>query len=274
MNPSLKACAGVLASLCLAQTALGQEDMIYHSPTPAEEPVESEAPAKDTETPAPAAEKPAPATETPAPVAEEQSPATPAASSSKTLAFGPFVAVGVPHPLTAGVDVIYADTIGVSFSAGRSGTEIDSTDIEIRSWDIGVSWFPFGGSFFIGALYGDQGIVGKRTVDLKVDASGIPLTVPTTLRLEITSKYLTPHLGWYARWDSGFSLGFDIGVQLPSSSSSELQTSFANVSAASETYVRNSDDYKKNKKDVEDAAELIGKKAIPYINLIKLGWLF
>jgi hypothetical protein len=187
---------------------------------------------------------------------------------------GPSVAVGLPHPLTGALDIVYADFVGLSLSAGRSGTELDKTELEIRNWDLTLRWFPFRGSFFFGAAYGQQGIVGKRTVDLEVDASGVPLTVPTTLRLEIESTYLTPQLGWFARWDSGFMLGFDLGLQMPSGAKSELQTSFANVSAASEAAVITSEDYIKNKKDVEDAAEMIGKQALPYITFLRMGWLF
>lgn len=190
------------------------------------------------------------------------------------LRFGPSVAVGIPHPLTAAVDFVYADWISLSVGAGRAGTKLDETELEIRNWDVTARFFPFHGSFFIGAAYGNQGIVGKMKTDLDVESGGVALTVPTTIRLEIESKYLTPQIGWFARWDSGFTLGFDLGLQMPSGASSKLQTSFENVSAASEAAVVNSDDYKKNKKDVEDAAEMIGKKAIPYITLIRLGWLF
>lgn len=196
------------------------------------------------------------------------------ASAKSDLRFGPSVSIGIPHPLTGAVDLVYADLVALSLSAGRAGTELDETDIEIRNWDIALRWFPFGGSFFLGAAFGEQGIVGKRTETLDVDAGGTTLKVPTTVRLEIESKYFTPQLGWFARFDSGLTLGFDIGVQLPSSAKSDLQTSFANVSAAGEAAVKASEEYKETEKDVKDAAELIGEKAIPYVNLIRVGWLF
>lgn len=192
----------------------------------------------------------------------------------KQLRFGPSVAVGVPHPVTGALDVVYANFISLSVSGGRFGINVDDTDLEIRNWDATIRWYPFGGSFFLGAARGEQGIVGKRKIDLDVNSGGVALKVPTTLRLEIESSYLTPQIGWFARWDSGFTLGFDIGYQMPSGAKSELQTSFENVSAASEEAVRNSDEYKKNKKDVEDAAEAIGKTGIPYISFLRIGWLF
>lgn len=193
---------------------------------------------------------------------------------SKKLRFGPSVAIGVPHPVTGALDIVYADFISLSLSGGRFGTKVEETDLEIRNWDATLRWFPFAGSFFVGAARGQQGVVGKRKIDLDVTSGGAALKVPTTLRLEIESDYLTPQIGWFARWDSGFTLGFDIGYQMPSGAKSDLQTSFENVSAASEEAVRNSAEYKKNKKDVEDAAEAIGKTAIPYVSFLRIGWLF
>lgn len=190
------------------------------------------------------------------------------------LRIGPHLALGVPHPLTVGVDLVYADLLSFSVAGGRINTKVEDVEVEIRNWDVALRWFPFQGSFFLGAAYGNQGVVAKASQDVEIDFNGIPLTVPTTFRLEVESKYLTPHLGWFARWDSGFTMGFELGLQMPSSSTSELQTAFANLSQQAESVIRESEDYQKTKDDVEDAGRLIGQKALPYITLLKLGWLF
>lgn len=186
---------------------------------------------------------------------------------------GPSVAIGIPHPLTASLDVVYDDMVNLSFGAGRFGTKVKETEVEIRNWDVTARWFVFQGSFYLGAAYGSQGLVGKHTTTVDLDYNGVALKVPTTLRLEVESKYLTPQLGWFARWDSGFTMGFEIGYIMPSGATSELQTSFKDVSASAEAAVRASEDYKKSKKDVEDLGEQLGKKGIPYITLLRLGWL-
>lgn len=190
------------------------------------------------------------------------------------IRIGPSVALGFPHPVTGGLDFVYADLFSLSATAGRSGGKVEDTEIEIRNWDATFRFFPFQGSFFVGAAFGNQGIVGKLKTDIETTSSGVTLKVPTTLRLEVESNYLTPQLGWFARWDSGLTLGFDFGYQMPSGAKSELQTAFENVSAANEQAVRDSEDYKKNKKDVEDAAETFGKTSIPYISFFRIGWLF
>lgn len=245
---------------------------------------DTEAKPEETATPTEPEPDPAPSETTPiieSTPAVESTPAkeeTATASKGKGLLgdirIGPSVAAGIPHPVTGGLDIVYADQASLSVTGGRFGVNLSDTDIEIRNWEAAARWFPFQGSFFVGAAYGNQGIVGKRKVDLNVTSNGVALKVPTTLRLEIESNYLTPQIGWYARWDCGFTLGFDFGYQMPSGAKSKLQTSFENVSTASEASVRNSDEYKKNKKDVEDAAETIGKMGIPYITLLRLGWLF
>jgi hypothetical protein len=213
------------------------------------------------------------------PAAEASAVATPAPAAQGKgllgdLRIGPSVAIGFPHPLTGGVDLVYADLFSVSATAGRSGAKVEETEIEIRNWDATFRFFPFQGSFFVGAALGNQGIVGKLKTDIETTTSGVTLKVPTTLRLEVESNYLTPQLGWFARWDSGLTLGFDFGYQIPSGAKSELQTSFDHVSAASEQAVRDSEDYKKNKKDIEDAANAFGKTSIPYISFFRIGWLF
>jgi hypothetical protein len=208
---------------------------------------------------------------------EATSAPVPASSGKGVLGdfrIGPSVALGLPHPVTGGVDIVYGDLVSLSVTGGRSGAAVEETEIEIRNWDAALRWYPFQGSFFLGAAYGSQGLVGKLKTDVDVTTGGVTLKVPTTIRLEVESSYLTPQIGWFARWDSGLTLGFDFGYQMPSAVTTDVQTSFDNVSAASEQAVKNSEDYKKNKDDVEKAAKAFGKVAIPYITLFRIGWLF
>ncbi len=188
---------------------------------------------------------------------------------------GPTASVGFPFLLNYGVDAVWNRTYGVGFSGGRFQRDIDDkTEIEIFNWDVRARWFPWQGSFFIGAAYGNQGIVGKATKDLTTTTGDVELKIPTTVRLEIDNTYLTPHLGWFAVWDSGFTLGFELGAQIPMSSKADLQSAFENVAASTEDTLKDTDDYKKTKTDVEKAAESFGKKTVPYINLLRIGWLF
>jgi hypothetical protein len=156
---------------------------------------------------------------TEAPAATTEAPAAKGKGLLGDLRIGPSVAIGFPHPLTGAIDLVYADLFSVSAGAGRFGAKVEETEIEIRNWDATFRFFPFQGSFFVGAAYGNQGIVGKLKTDIETTTSGVTLKVPTSLRLEVESNYLTPQLGWFARWDSGLTLGFDFGYQMPSGAS-------------------------------------------------------
>lgn len=191
------------------------------------------------------------------------------------LRIGPTVSIGFPFLLNYSLDATWNKKMGFSVSGGRMHRELTKdTEIELFNWDVRARWFPFQGSFFLGAAYGNQGIVAKTKKDLKVKASEVELNVPTTMRLELNTNYVTPHLGWFATWNTGFSIGTEIGYQIPLSSKAELQTGFEDVSSDAETAVKNSDEYKKSKKDLESSAEAFGKKAVPYLNLFRIGWLF
>lgn len=191
------------------------------------------------------------------------------------LRVGPTVSVGFPFLMNYGVDATWDKTFGFGVGGGRFKRDIDATtQVELFNFDLRARWFPWQGSFFLGAAYGNQGIVGRVEKDLDVTTGNLTTKVPTTARLELDNKYITPHLGWFATWDVGFTLGFEIGMQIPMSSKAELQTAFKNVSAATEEMLKDTDDYKKMKKDVEDMAASYGEKAVPYVNLLRLGWLF
>src|SRR5690606_1633764 len=114
--------------------------------------------------------------------------------------------------LNYSLDATWDRKFGFSFSGGRFKRELDKeTELEIFNWDLRARWFPFQGSFFLGAAYGNQGIVAKTKTDLDYKAGEVALKVPTTLRLEIDTNYLTPHLGWFATWNTGFTMGFELG---------------------------------------------------------------
>lgn len=271
--------SGVTASLISFGSLQAQTD----DDPPAEEAAPVEVPAEAPVDESPAEEAP---TETPAPetsTAPDEPTPVPATSTGDTanhgllgpLRIGPTASIGFPFLLNYSLDATWDKTIGMSFSGGRFQRELDKeTEIELFNWDVRARWFPFQGSFFLGAAYGNQGIVAKTKQDLKVKTAEVELTVPTTMRLELNTNYLTPHLGWFKTWGPGFTIGSEIGYQMPLSSKAELQTGFEDVSAEAETTVKNSDEYKKAKKDLETSAEAFGKNAVPYLNLIRIGWLF
>ena len=173
-----------------------------------------------------------------------------------------------------GLDATWDRSFGGGFAIGRFKRDVNAdTKIELYNWDARLRWFPWQGSFFLGAAFGNQGIVGQTTTKIKTSSGGVDTEIPATIRLAVKSTYLTPHLGWFATWDCGFTLGFELGYQMPLSSKSDLQIGLKNMSAAGEDAIKNTDSYKKAEKDVTSAAESFGKKPVPYVNLLRIGWL-
>jgi hypothetical protein len=92
---------------------------------------------------------------------------------------------------------------GVIGSAMLSAVGVHGGALTSWSTEAGLALHPFGGSFFLGATAGH----------LSLSASA-----PTALgavNISANTLYLTPRLGWLAVWDSGFTLGFEAGAQLP-----------------------------------------------------------
>ena len=159
---------------------------------------------------------------------------------------------GVQQPLHADLVVRpvrgLAATIGVGgLPASLGQTLLSAARVQggsLSSWsaEIGMLVFPFGGSFFVGAAAGH--------ISLAAAAS----TKAGQVSFDYSSLYLTPHLGWLATWDSGFSIGFDAGAQLPFAAS--LTTSGPKQAAA----------------NLDSLARALAALPLPTVSL-KLGWM-
>ncbi|MFW7380208.1 MAG: hypothetical protein ACOH5I_15450 [Oligoflexus sp.] len=187
---------------------------------------------------------------------------------------GPYVSLNVPHPLTYGIDGIYEDIFSFGFSTSSFNTESNTVKLELDHWDIRARWHVFQGSFFLGAAYGQQTLKGSSRDNVATNVNGSTVSVPTTVEIEVKTNYLTPHIGWLWIWDSGFHMGFELGVQLPSGNKTSFDTNFENVSAAEQSATKNSQEYKDLEKDVKDAGDLIGKATLPHLTMLRFGWFF
>ena len=159
---------------------------------------------------------------------------------------------GVQQPLHAELVVRpvrgLAATVGVGgLPAPLGGALLSAAAVQggtLSSWSLeaGLQVFPFGGSFFLGATTGHLSL-----------AASAP-TKSGTVTFDISSFYVTPHFGWLAIWDSGFSLGFDLGAQLPFSTS--VETSGPRRAAS----------------NVDNLAHALAGLPLPTLSL-KLGWM-
>lgn len=134
-----------------------------------------------------------------------------------------FGLIGAPQPLGVEGFAKFHDVIGVGVgfgmlpspignaimgAAGVNGGELNSSAFEGEA-----RVFPFRGSFWLG------GAVGRMSLSASGNAAGSPTSV------EITTLYAAPRLGWLAVWQSGFSLGLDLGLQVPMGPDVKVTTS-------------------------------------------------
>jgi hypothetical protein len=163
---------------------------------------------------------------------------------------GPKLAlVNLPTP-GFGVEAKFAgNLLGASFDYGLI-PDITITDVTVgmHAWNVGAKIYPFRGSFFLGALYGNRNFTGS-----KVDAStGLKAAV------DISSTYIAPELGWRWVWNSGFFLGMDLGWQFVTSSSVTL-TAPGGIS-------------QQTVNDVQSKGNDIGKAGLPVLGLLQVGF--
>lgn len=207
-----------------------------------------------------------------------QEPVKPADSGSKgpwllgDFGIGASARVSIPHPLVFGLDMKYGRYLGASLEYGSFTLPIELNDTEIGIKNLGavVRFFPFAGSFFLGANFGQQTITGTTAKDIEAGGQ----TIETNPELKIKTLFATPTLGWYSVWDFGLVMGFEIGAQLPLSSSSELTPNIKSENDAVKDAVEASDDYKAIKANIEKAGDTIGKSPLPMVTVFRLGWMF
>jgi hypothetical protein len=148
-------------------------------------------------------------------------------------------------------------------------------ELSYQEYDIYGRLFPFGGNLFVGAGVGYASIGGtfKSTHDVSAFQSVAP-NLPNPLFVasvgSVRTLVLTPTIGLLHTFGSGFTLGVDLGAQIPIAPSKTRFTTAVPPSVPPqvvEQYV------KPNDKKVQDTLDTVGRTILPTLNL-KIGWLF
>ncbi len=188
---------------------------------------------------------------------------------------GPTVQVGFPNPLTYGLEALFARTVSVGFSGGNyTVDEIDKAELKIKGWDLHARWHPWMGSFFVGASYGRMELDGQYEDTYTARISGFERQVTARVNASIETNYFAPRLGWFAVWDSGLCVGFDIGVQIPLGPDTKVVATVPGATAAEEAQIKATSEYKDLEDQADDTVKVLGKRTIPVATLFRVGWLF
>lgn len=159
--------------------------------------------------------------------------------------------VNLPTP-GVGVEAKFlGNLLGASFDYGLiPDITVSDVTVGMHAWNVGAKIYPFRGSFFVGALYGNRSFTGSKTDT----STGTPLKAA----VDVSSTYVAPELGWRWVWNSGFFMGMDLGWQFVTSSKVTL-TAPAGISQGTVD-------------DVQKKGNDIGKAGLPVIGLLQVGF--
>jgi hypothetical protein len=223
----------------------------------------------------------------PAPELADQT--SPDESSSRVIRLGPVVGVGLPGLISIGGMLKLTSYLGFGVNMGFIPSlhisYYGEATLSYQEYDAYGRVFPLGGGFFLGAGVGYATIKGsmKSTFDTatyqaEAKLAGITIPNPLTYQSEgsVKTMIVTPQIGYFYTTDIGFSIGLDVGAQVPIAPSQVTYKSHlalptgtpaAVVSGIQSQYVTPND------KKVRDTLDTIGRTPLPTFNF-KIGWLF
>jgi len=202
-----------------------------------------------------------------APVASRPDPAArEEASSGAPVHAGAMIGlVSLPRPSDVAVFVRVFDlvSVGLGYSdfpafianplldlVGANSATTHATLGQFNAVDLDLRVFPMRGSFFVGASLGRQSLQGVLTETT--------LGQPQSAMLDLTTWYVTPRAGWLWRWDPGFIVGFDVGIQVKLTSDEVVM-----LPPSATPDIR---------KRVENLADLGASYPLPSLRL-RIGWM-
>jgi hypothetical protein len=171
--------------------------------------------------------------------------------AERPVHFGAIAGVGFPRPLA----IEGAITVKRYFLVGGEYSmlpKISVSGVDTMMWALAADArvFPFGGAFFIGVRGGRQHATARATATVANLGS-------LTESIDVDTWFVNPRIGFAWTWSSGFTLGVDVGVQIPVKS--QVTTSLPDAAMADSR--------------VTTTTDLLGKKVLPTVDLLRVGFL-
>ena len=202
---------------------------------------------------------------------------------------GVLVGGGLPEVLSLGGQLKLTRYFGVGVNIGLIPTVKISyygeAKLSYQEYDAYAHLYPFGGAFFIGAGAGYATINGSiassydlgpvkqlcavpMPTPIAACAAGVPNSVPIDSQGSVRTLVLTPQIGFMKIFGSGFTIGLDIGAQIP------IAPSEVKFETRVPSYIPQ--DFKEkyitpNDAKVRSTLDKIGRTPLPTFNL-KIGW--
>jgi hypothetical protein len=201
---------------------------------------------------------------------------------------GPVVGVGLPNLLSLGGTLKLTRYLGAGINIGLIPTlrisYYGEATLAYEEYDLYARLYPFGGAFFLGAGVGYENVRGTlvNTMDLSPYQSQVPeVSLPGSVQYQsiarVQTMVLTPQIGLFHTFGSGFSLGLDIGAQIPIAPSqidftSQVDAQFDPRLPAEVRQQLIHQYTEPTDQKVRSTLETIGRTPIPTIS-VRIGWL-
>lgn len=185
---------------------------------------------------------------------------------------GASASLSFPHIMNLAVESKIFRKFGISANYGNVTRNINEVDLDMKHFDIRFRWFPMDTSFFAGVAVGQHQMTGELNRDIKEPTS--KTTISSHGKLTASANYVVPHIGWFSIWDSGFTMGFDLGYLVPMSPESKFTATFSKAPEGTDAALRETNEYKNMKKDLEDSAKSYASKPLPFATFLRMGWMF
>lgn len=202
----------------------------------------------------------------------------PERKSKRVLRIGPLFGAGLPSVLSIGGTLKITDHFGAGANFGMIPTirlsVYGEATLTYREYDVYARWYPLGGPVFANVGVGYAIIRGTLTRDYDLSsyqafAPGLPASMEVTSEASVRTMVLTPQLGLLHTFEVGFSVGVDIGAQVPIKPSDvELTTNVPHgvPPEVVDAFIAPNDVV------VRDTLERVGRTILPTIN-VRIGWL-
>jgi hypothetical protein len=207
----------------------------------------------------------------------------PRAAGSDGL-LGPFrigfvVGTGLPNLLSFGGTLKVTPYLGGGVNVGLIPTVkigyYGEATLFYQEYDAYARVYPFGGAFFVGSGVGYETVRGTltNTYDLssyQALVPGLPASFEYRSEASVRTLVVTPQFGLFHTFGSGFSIGIDVGAQIPIAPS---QVAFSSQVPTDVPQQAVDEALGPHDQQVKDTLERVGRTPIPTFNL-RIGWLF
>jgi len=187
--------------------------------------------------------------------------------------------VGLPSLINVGgvikLTKYFAAGLNIGIAPDVKFAYYGDATISYHAYQIYGHVHPFGGGFYVGASVGYALAHGtaEQTIALPPALSmvypGLGSSVSMRSDGSVQTMVLTPELGYFKTFKSGFSIGLGVGLQIPIASSDVKFDQNVNADVPAEVLKQYLDP---TARAVKDTLERVGQAVIPTVGL-SVGWL-